>query len=51
MPASWVSIGDTLYGTPKASETFAANELTPAAEWLDQKARELYPKSDYAGNP
>jgi hypothetical protein len=46
-----VSIGDTLYGTPAASETFAADELSAAAEWLDQKARELHPKSGYAGNP
>jgi hypothetical protein len=46
-----VSIGDTSYGTPKASETFAADELAAAAEWLDGKARELYPKSDYARNP
>jgi hypothetical protein len=44
-----VSIGGSaLYGTPKASETFAADELAAAAEWLDQKARELYPQSDYA---
>jgi hypothetical protein len=46
-----VSIGDSLYGTPKASETFAVDELAAAAEWLDRKARELYPKSDYAVNP
>ncbi len=44
-----VSIGgDTLYGRPEASETFAADELADAAAWLDEKARELYPKSDYA---
>jgi hypothetical protein len=46
-----VSIGDTLYGSAQASETFAADELSAAAEWLDQKARELYPKSDCAGKP
>jgi hypothetical protein len=32
-----VSIGDTLYGTPKASETFAADEPANAALWLDQE--------------
>jgi hypothetical protein len=37
-----------VYGAAQASETFAADELAAAAEWVDQKARELYPKSDYA---
>ena len=47
-----VSIGgDMLYGKPEASETFTADELASAAAWLDQKARELYPQSDYAGRP
>jgi len=46
-----VSIGDTLYGKPEASQVFAADELADAAAWLDQKARELYPTSTYAGGP
>jgi hypothetical protein len=39
-----VSIGNQWNGL-EASENFDANQLHLAAEWLEQKARELYPRA------
>lgn len=42
-----VEIGDELNGF-RASEMFDEDSFAHAAQWLDSKARELYPKSKYA---
>ena len=40
-----VSIDDVTYHERQASETFTIDKLDRAAQWLDTKARELYPEA------
>lgn len=46
-----VWLGDSLNGC-RSVQSFGIGEMETAARWLDGKAREIYPNSDYArGRP
>lgn len=42
-----VWVGDSLSGC-RVNRSFGIGEMEDAAAWLDERARALYPESDYA---